>query len=173
MARVDIALGNDITAPLAIQDFHKLAAPEVYDRSRVVLVCDHFAPNKDIPSAIQCQQLRQFAREQDLIHFYEGGEMGIEHALLPEQGLVLPGDLVIGADSHTCTYGALGAFATGVGSTDLAAVMVLGECWFKVPDSIRLVYKGKLPPWITGKDLILHTIGDIGVDGARYHRRRD
>jgi 3-isopropylmalate/(R)-2-methylmalate dehydratase large subunit len=168
MARVDIALGNDITAPLAIQDFHKVGAKQVYDRSRVVLVCDHFAPNKDIPSAIQCQQLRNFAREQDLTHFYDGGEMGVEHALLPEKGIVGPGDVIIGADSHTCTYGALGAFATGVGSTDLAAVMVQGECWFRVPESIRLVYRGTLPPWITGKDLILHTIGDIGVDGARY-----
>jgi 3-isopropylmalate/(R)-2-methylmalate dehydratase large subunit len=168
MARVDIALGNDITAPLAIQDFHKVGAERVFDRSRVVLVCDHFAPNKDIPSAIQCQQLRNFAREQNLTHFYDGGEMGVEHALLPEKGIVGPGDVIIGADSHTCTYGALGAFATGVGSTDLAAVMVQGECWFRVPESIRLVYRGKLPPWITGKDLILHTIGDIGVDGARY-----
>jgi 3-isopropylmalate/(R)-2-methylmalate dehydratase large subunit len=168
MARVDIALGNDITAPLAIQDFHKVGAKEVFDRSRVVLVCDHFAPNKDIPSAIQCQQLRNFAREQDLTHFYDGGEMGVEHALLPEQGIVGPGDVIIGADSHTCTYGALGAFATGVGSTDLAAVMVAGECWFKVPESIRLAYTGILPEWLTGKDLILHTIGDIGVDGARY-----
>jgi len=168
MARVDIALGNDITAPLAIQDFHKVGAKQVFDQSRVVLVCDHFAPNKDIPSAIQCQQLRNFAREQELTHFYDGGEMGVEHALLPEKGIVGPGDVIIGADSHTCTYGALGAFATGVGSTDLAAVMVKGECWFRVPDSIRLVYTGKLPQWITGKDLILHTIGDIGVDGARY-----
>jgi 3-isopropylmalate/(R)-2-methylmalate dehydratase large subunit len=168
MARVDIALGNDITAPLAIQDFHKVGAKRVFDRDRVVLVCDHFAPNKDIPSAIQCQQLRNFAKEQDLTHFYDGGEMGVEHALLPEKGIVGPGDVIIGADSHTCTYGALGAFATGVGSTDLAAVMVQGECWFRVPDSIRLVYNGKLPLWITGKDLILHTIGDIGVDGARY-----
>jgi 3-isopropylmalate/(R)-2-methylmalate dehydratase large subunit len=168
MARVDIALGNDITAPLAIQDFHKVGAEKVFDRSRVVLVCDHFAPNKDIPSAIQCQQLRNFAREQDLTHFYDGGDMGVEHALLPEKGIVGPGDVIIGADSHTCTYGALGAFATGVGSTDLAAVMVTGESWFRVPESIRLVYKGKRPEWITGKDLILHTIGDIGVDGARY-----
>jgi 3-isopropylmalate/(R)-2-methylmalate dehydratase large subunit len=167
MARVDIALGNDITAPLAVKDFHKVGAKKVFDRSRVVLVCDHFAPNKDIPSAIQCQQLRQFAREQDLTHFYDGGEMGVEHALLPEQGIVGPGDVIIGADSHTCTYGALGAFATGVGSTDLAAVMVMGESWFKVPESIRLVYHGQLPRWVTGKDLILHTIGDIGVDGAR------
>ena len=167
MARVDIALGNDITAPLAVKDFHKVGAKHVFDRSRVVLVCDHFAPNKDIPSAIHCQQLRHFAREQDLTHFYDGGDMGVEHALLPEKGIVGPGDVVIGADSHTCTYGALGAFATGVGSTDLAAVMVLGECWFKVPESIRLVYHGHLPLWITGKDLILRTIGDIGVDGAR------
>jgi 3-isopropylmalate/(R)-2-methylmalate dehydratase large subunit len=168
MARVDIALGNDITAPLAIKDFHKAKAKKVFDQARVVLVCDHFAPNKDIPSAIHCQQLRKFAKEQDLTHFYDGGEMGVEHALLPEKGIVGPGDVIIGADSHTCTYGALGAFATGVGSTDLAAVMVTGECWFRVPDSIRLVYKGKLPHWITGKDLILHTIGDIGVDGGRY-----
>ena len=168
MARVDIAQGNDITAPLAIKDFHQVGAKKVFDRSRVVLVCDHFAPNKDIASAIHCQQLRNFAKEQDLTHFYDGGEMGVEHALLPEKGIVGPGDVVIGADSHTCTYGALGAFATGVGSTDLAAVMVMGECWFKVPDSIRLVYHGQLPMWITGKDLILHTIGDIWVDGARY-----
>ena len=168
MARVDIALGNDITAPLAIKDFHKVGAKHVYDRSRVVLVCDHFAPNKDIASAIHCQQLRNFAKEQDLTHFFDGGNMGIEHALLPEQGIVGPGDVIIGADSHTCTYGAMGAFATGVGSTDLAAVMATGECWFKVPESIRLVYHGALPLWVTGKDLILHTIGDIGVDGARY-----
>ena len=168
MSRVDIALGNDITAPLAIKDFHKVGAKHVFDRSRVVLVCDHFAPNKDIASAIHCQQLRNFAREQDLTHFYDGGDMGVEHALLPEQGIVGPGDVIIGADSHTCTYGALGAFATGVGSTDLAAVMATGECWFKVPESIRLVYTGALPAWLTGKDLILHTIGDIGVDGARY-----
>jgi len=167
-ARVDIALGNDITAPLAIKDFHQAGAKQVFDRSRVVLVCDHFAPNKDIPSAIHCQHLRHFAREQDLTHFYDGGDMGVEHALLPEQGIVGPGDLIIGADSHTCTYGALGAFATGVGSTDLAAVMVTGECWFRTPESIRLVYRGRLPQWLTGKDLILHTIGDLGVDGARY-----
>ena len=134
MARVDIALGNDITAPLAIKDFHEVGAKKVFDRYRVVLVCDHFAPNKDIPSAIHCQQLRNFAREQDLTHFYDGGDMGVEHALLPEQGIVGPGDVIIGADSHTCTYGALGAFATGVGSTDLAAVMATGECWFKVPE---------------------------------------
>jgi 3-isopropylmalate/(R)-2-methylmalate dehydratase large subunit len=168
MARVDIALGNDITAPLAIKDFHKVGAKKVFDRQRVVLVCDHFAPNKDIASAIHCQQLRNFALEQNLTHFYDGGDMGVEHALLPEQGIVGPGDVIIGADSHTCTYGALGAFATGVGSTDLAAVMATGECWFKVPESIRLIYTGILPEWLTGKDLILHTIGDLGVDGARY-----
>jgi 3-isopropylmalate/(R)-2-methylmalate dehydratase large subunit len=167
-AKVDIALGNDITAPLAIQAFKEAGAKRVFDRERVVLVADHFAPNKDIPSAIQCQILRRFAREQDLVHFYEGGDMGVEHALLPEKGIVVPGDLIIGADSHTCTYGALGAFATGVGSTDLAAAMVTGECWLKVPESMLFEYTGKLGPWVTGKDLILYTIGDIGVDGANY-----
>jgi 3-isopropylmalate/(R)-2-methylmalate dehydratase large subunit len=168
LARVDIALGNDITAPLAIKAFRDAGAKEVFDRERVVLVLDHFAPNKDIPSAIQCQTVRQFAREQNLTHFYEGGEMGVEHALLPEKGLVGPGDVIIGADSHTCTYGALGAFSTGVGSTDLAAAMVTGECWLKVPESMRFIYQGDLQPWVTGKDLILYTIGDIGVDGANY-----
>ena len=131
-------------------------------------MCDHFAPNKDIASAIQVQTVRQFAQEQNLVHFYEGGDMGVEHALLPEKGIVVPGDLIIGADSHTCTYGALGAFASGVGSTDLAAAMVNGEVWLKVPESIKFVYQGKLGPWVTGKDLILYTIGDIGVDGANY-----
>ena len=168
LAKVDIALGNDITAPIAIKEFRESGAKKVFDRERVVLVADHFAPNKDIPSAIQCQILRDFANEQGLVHFYEGGDMGVEHALLPEKGIVAPGDLIIGADSHTCTYGALGAFATGVGSTDLAAAMVTGECWFKVPESARFTYTGTCPPWVTGKDLILHTIGDIGVDGARY-----
>jgi 3-isopropylmalate/(R)-2-methylmalate dehydratase large subunit len=167
-ARVDIALGNDITAPLAIKAFHEAGAKQVFDRERVVLVLDHFAPNKDIHSAIQCQTVRHFAREQDLVHFYDGGDMGVEHALLPEKGIVGPGDLIVGADSHTCTYGALGAFASGVGSTDLAAVMVTGKCWLKVPESLRFVYTGKLRPWVTGKDLILLTIGDIGVDGANY-----
>jgi 3-isopropylmalate/(R)-2-methylmalate dehydratase large subunit len=167
-ARVDIALGNDITAPFAIRAFREAGAQQVFDRDRVVLVCDHFAPNKDIPSAIQCQTVRQFSREQQLRYFYEGGEMGVEHALLPEKGLVGPGDLIVGADSHTCTYGALGAFATGVGSTDLAAAMITGECWLKVPDSVKFVYTGALGPWVTGKDLILYTIGDIGVDGANY-----
>src|SRR5512143_2081460 len=168
LAKVYIALGNDITAPFAIKAFRDVGAKQVFDRERVVLVCDHFAPNKDIQSAIQVQILRQFAQEQNLRHFYDGGEMGVEHALLPEKGIVVPGDLIIGADSHTCTYGALGAFATGVGSTDLAAAMVTGECWFKVPESARFVYTGTCPPWVTGKDLILQTIGDIGVDGARY-----
>jgi 3-isopropylmalate/(R)-2-methylmalate dehydratase large subunit len=168
LARVDIALGNDITAPLAIKAFREVGAQKVFDRERVVLVCDHFSPNKDIPSAIQCQMVRQFAREQNLVHFYEGGEMGVEHALLPEKGIVGPGDLIVGADSHTCTYGALGAFASGVGSTDLAAAMATGECWLKVPESIKFIYSGQLGPWVTGKDLILMTIGDIGVDGANY-----
>ena len=168
MARVDIALGNDITAPLAIQAFHQAGAQRVFDKERVVLVLDHFAPTKDIPSAIQCQVVRQFAREQGIVHFYEGGEMGVEHALLPEKGIVGPGDLIVGADSHTCTYGALGAFASGVGSTDLAAAMVTGEIWLKVPESMRLEYRGQLQPWVTGKDLILYTIGDLGVDGANY-----
>jgi 3-isopropylmalate/(R)-2-methylmalate dehydratase large subunit len=168
LAKVDIALGNDITAPLAITAFHAVGAKKVFDPERVVLVCDHFSPNKDIPSAIQCQTVRKFAREQQLTHFYEGGEMGVEHALLPEQGIVVPGDVVIGADSHTCTYGALGAFASGVGSTDLAAAMATGECWLKVPETMRFEYQGQLRTWVTGKDLILMTIGDIGVDGANY-----
>jgi 3-isopropylmalate/(R)-2-methylmalate dehydratase large subunit len=168
LAKVDIALGNDITAPLAIKAFRDVGAKKVFDKERVVLVADHFAPNKDIASAIQVQTLRQFAQEQDLLHFYDGGDMGVEHALLPEKGIVGPGDLIIGADSHTCTYGALGAFASGVGSTDLAAAMVSGEVWLKVPESIKFVYNGELGPWVTGKDLILFTIGDIGVDGANY-----
>jgi len=167
-AKVDIALGNDITAPIAIKEFRKAGATKVFDRDKVVLVPDHFAPNKDIQSAEQCKMLREFAREQDLTHYYETGEMGVEHALLPEQGVVLPGDLVIGADSHTCTYGGLGAFATGVGSTDLAAAMITGEAWFKVPESMKFIFKGKLNKWVEGKDLILYTIGDIGVDGALY-----
>jgi 3-isopropylmalate/(R)-2-methylmalate dehydratase large subunit len=168
MARVDIALANDITAPFAIKAFREVGAEKVFDRERVVLVLDHFAPNKDIASAIQCQIVRQFAREQNLTHFYDGGEMGVEHALLPEKGIVGPGDLIVGADSHTCTYGALGAFASGVGSTDLAGAMITGECWLKVPESMRFIYTGDLGLWVTGKDLILHTIGDIGVDGANY-----
>jgi 3-isopropylmalate/(R)-2-methylmalate dehydratase large subunit len=167
-AKVDIALGNDITAPIAIREFRRAGAAKVFDPERVVLVADHFAPNKDILSAIQCQTLRQFAKEQHLVHFYEGGDMGVEHALLPEKGIVGPGDLVIGADSHTCTYGGLGAFATGVGSTDLAATMVTGECWFKVPETVLYIFNGRLSEWVGGKDLILFLIGQIGVDGALY-----
>jgi len=167
-ARIDVALGNDITAPIAIEEFRKYGGKEVFDRQKVVLVPDHFTPNKDIQSARQCQILREFAREQNLVYYFEQGEVGIEHALLPEKGIVLPGDLVIGADSHTCTYGALGAFATGVGSTDLAYAMMTGEAWFRVPETVKFIYKGTLPPWVEGKDLILFTIGDIGVEGARY-----
>ncbi len=167
-AKVDIAMGNDITAPIAIEQFRRAGAKGVFDRKRVVLVPDHFVPNKDIKSAEQCKIMREFAQEQRLTYYYEVGQMGIEHALLPEQGIVLPGDLIIGADSHTCTYGALGAFSTGVGSTDLAAAMITGELWFKVPETIKLIYRGKLNPWVGGKDLILYTIGQIGVDGALY-----
>lgn len=166
--RVDLALGNDITAPVAIREFEKIGVDRVYDRDRVVLVPDHFVPNKDIKSAEQAKLMREFARKHGLTNYFEVGQMGIEHCLLPEQGLVGPGDLVIGADSHTCTYGGLGAFSTGVGSTDLAAAMALGETWLKVPESIRFIYYGEMPEWVTGKDLILYTIGKIGVDGALY-----
>ncbi len=168
MASVDVALANDITAPIAIDRFRKSGAGRVFDKSRVLLVPDHFVPNKDIQSAMQVKLLREFAREQELTHFFDGGESGVEHALLPEKGLVLPGDIVVGADSHTCTYGGLGAFATGMGSTDIAGAMVTGQVWLKVPESIRFVYRGDLNPWVEGKDLILYTIGDIGVDGALY-----
>ncbi len=167
-ARVDVALGNDITAPIAIRKFRESGATRVFDRDRVILVPDHFVPNKDIASAMQAKTVREFAHEQELTHFYDGGEMGVEHALLPEKGLVLPGDLVIGADSHTCTYGGIGAFSTGVGSTDLAAAMVTGEVWLKTPESIKFVFEGTMPEWVEGKDLILYAIGDIGVDGALY-----
>ena len=166
--KVDIVLANDITAPIAIKQFRTSGTKKVFDSGKIVLVADHFAPNKDILSAEQCRLLREFAREQKITHFYEGGEMGIEHALLPEKGIVKPGDVVIGADSHTCTYGALGAFATGVGSTDVAAAMITGETWFRIPESIKFILKGKLNPWVSGKDLILYIIGDIGVDGALY-----
>ena len=165
---VDFSLANDITAPIAIERFRQAGARKIYDADRVALVPDHFVPNKDIESANQCKILRDFAVEYKLPHFYEVGRMGIEHALLPEQGLVLPGDVVVGADSHTCTYGGLGAFATGVGSTDLAAVMITGRIWFRVPASIKFIFQGDLSPWVSGKDLILYTIGQIGVDGARY-----
>ena len=166
--KVDIALGNDITAPIAINEFKRVGAQNVFHKEKVVLISDHFTPNKDIKSANQAKLIRDFAREQNLIHYYDVGEMGIEHVLLPERGIVLPGDVVIGADSHTCTYGALGAFSTGVGSTDLAAAMISGEVWLKVPETIKLIYKGKLKKWVGGKDLILYTIGDMGVDGALY-----
>ena len=167
-AKVDLTLANDITAPIAIRVFKEAGGRKVFNRRKVVLVPDHFVPNKDIAAAEQVRLIREFAREQQLKYFFELGEMGIEHALLPEKGLVLPGDLVIGADSHTCTYGALGAFATGVGSTDLGAAMITGETWFKVPASLKFIYHGRPRRWVSGKDLILHTIGDIGVDGALY-----
>ncbi|MCS7150756.1 MAG: 3-isopropylmalate dehydratase large subunit [Caldimicrobium sp.] len=165
---VDLTLANDITAPLAIKIFEETCMNRVFDPEKIALVMDHFTPNKDIKSAEQVRICREFAKRYGIKHYYEGGVCGIEHALLPELGLVAPGDIVIGADSHTCTYGALGAFATGVGSTDLAAAWITGKTWFKVPETIRFVYYGKLRPWVTGKDLILYTIGDIGVDGALY-----
>jgi 3-isopropylmalate/(R)-2-methylmalate dehydratase large subunit len=165
--RVDLILANDITAPIAIREFRKMGVGRVFDPKKVVMVPDHFTPNKDIASAEQAKLMRDFAREQGIIYF-EVGRVGIEHVLLPEQGLVLPGDVVIGADSHTCTYGALGAFATGMGSTDIAAAMATGDIWMKVPPTIKLIYSGSLGDWVMGKDLILYTIGDIGVDGALY-----
>jgi len=165
--RVDLVMANDITAPIAIREFERLGAKAVFDPQRVVMVPDHFVPNKDIPSAEQAKLMKEFALEHDLVYF-EVGRMGIEHVLLPEQGLVLPGDVVVGADSHTCTYGALGAFATGMGSTDIASAMATGEIWMKVPPTIKFVYHGKPGKWVSGKDLILYTIGNIGVDGALY-----
>lgn len=167
-AKVDCCLGNDITAPLAINEFERIGAKRVFDRERVYLIPDHSTPNKDIKSAQLALQLRKFAKAQGLKHYFEVGQVGIEHALIPEQGLIMPGELIIGADSHTCTYGAVGAFATGVGSTDLAAAMITGEIWFRVPESLKFIFKGELKPWVSGKDLILYTIGKIGVDGARY-----
>jgi len=164
---VDLVLSNDITAPIAIKEFNRIGVKKVFDPNKVVMVPDHFIPNKDIASAEQAKMMRDFALSQGIIYF-EVGEMGIEHVILPEKGLVLPGDVVIGADSHTCTYGAVNAFATGMGSTDIAAAMATGEIWMKVPPTIRFVYHGQLQKWIGGKDLILHTIGDIGVDGALY-----
>lgn len=167
-AKVDIVLANDITAPIAIKEFEKLGVKDVFDREKIALVPDHFTPQKDIKAAEQCKMLKEFAYKYKIKYYFEIGRVGIEHALLPEEGIVLPGDLVIGADSHTCTYGALGAFATGVGSTDAAVAMATGECWFKVPETIKFIYYGKLQKWVTAKDLILYTIGDIGVDGASY-----
>ena len=166
--QADMVLANDITAPIAIQEFARLGVDRVFDVERIALVPDHFAPNKDIKSAEQCKALREFARQYGIVNYFEVGRMGIEHALLPEQGLVLPGDVVVGADSHTCTYGALGAFATGMGSTDIAVAMATGRAWMRVPETMRLLYQGGLQPWVGGKDLILYTIGLIGVDGARY-----
>lgn len=165
---VDLTLANDITGPLAIKVFESTCINKVFDPEKIVLVMDHFTPNKDIKSAEQVRICREFAKKYGIKHYYEGGVCGIEHALLPELGLIVPGDVVIGADSHTCTYGAFSAFATGVGSTDLAAAWITGKTWFKVPETIKFVYYGKLKPWVTGKDLILYTIGDIGVDGALY-----
>ena len=165
--KVDLVLSNDITAPIAIREFERIGVKKVFDPRKVVMVPDHFVPNKDIPSAEQAKIMRQFALKQGLVYF-EVGQMGIEHVLLPEQGLVLPGDVVIGADSHTCTYGALAAFATGMGSTDIASAMACGEIWMKVPPTIKFVYHGKPGKWVGGKDLILYTIGDVGVDGALY-----
>ena len=167
-AKLDIVLGNDITTPVAINEFEKAGFNSVFDKTRVNIVLDHFVPNKDIKSATQSKQCREFANKYDILNFYDVGQMGIEHALLPEKGIVTAGDCVIGADSHTCTYGALGAFSTGVGSTDMAAGMATGMAWFKVPSAIKFVLKGKFGPRVSGKDLILHIIGMIGVDGALY-----
>ncbi len=168
MGKLDLVLGNDITAPVAIREFKRMGAQTVFDRKKVALVPDHFTPNKDIKSAEQCRVLREFAYDMDLENYFEVGQMGVEHALIPEKGLVVPGDVVIGADSHTCTYGALGAFSTGVGSTDMAAGMATGQAWFKVPEAIKFILKGRLGKWVSGKDVILHIIGMIGVDGALY-----
>nr|MBU1328112.1 3-isopropylmalate dehydratase large subunit [Candidatus Omnitrophota bacterium] len=167
-AKIDLALGNDITAPIAIQEFEAVGAKKVFDRRKIVLVPDHFTPAKDKKSAEQAKILKNFSKKHKIVNYFEVGRMGVEHALLPEMGLVGPGDLIIGADSHTCTYGALGAFSTGIGSTDLAAGFITGCVWLKVPETIKFVYSGKLKAWVGGKDLILHTIGDIGVDGALY-----
>ncbi|WP_019850368.1 3-isopropylmalate dehydratase large subunit [Desulfitobacterium sp. PCE1] len=168
-AQLDLALANDITGPVSIREFEKFGVETVWDKTKVALVPDHFTPNKDIASAELSKTLREFAKKQGIVHYWEQGRVGVEHCLLPEQGVTLPGDVIIGADSHTCTYGALGAFATGVGSTDLAAGMATGEAWFRVPESIKFIFKGThFQPWVSGKDLILYAIGKIGVDGARY-----
>ena len=167
-AQVDLVLGNDITSPVAINEFEKNGMDRVFDREKIAMVLDHFVPNKDIQAAQQCKQVRTFAHQYQIKNFFDVGTMGVEHALLPEQGLVGPGDCIIGADSHTCTYGALGAFSTGVGSTDMAAGMATGKAWFKVPSAIQVVLTGTLPRFVSGKDVILHLIGQIGVDGALY-----
>lgn len=167
-ADLDLVLGNDITSPVAIKEMEKMKVDGVFDKDKIALVPDHFVPNKDIKSAEHCKCVREFAYRNQITNYFEVGEMGIEHALLPEKGLVVAGDVVIGADSHTCTYGALGAFSTGVGSTDMAAGMATGKAWFKVPSAIRVTLTGSLPKWVSGKDVILHLIGKIGVDGALY-----
>ena len=168
LVNLDLVLGNDITSPVAIKAFNQMGKESVFDKEKVTMVMDHFAPNKDIKAAQQCMMCRAFCGEQDITHFYDVGQMGIEHALLPEKGLVVSGDAVIGADSHTCTYGALGAFSTGVGSTDMACGMAIGKAWFKVPSALNFELKGKLNKYVSGKDVILHIIGMIGVDGALY-----
>ena len=168
MCKLDLVLGNDITAPVAINEFHRMGAVKVFDPAKIALIPDHFVPNKVIKAATLAKQMREFARAQHIVHYYEVGRVGIEHALLPEQGIVAPGEVIIGADSHTCTYGAVGAFSTGVGSTDMAVGMATGECWFKVPEAVKVVLTGKMKPWVSGKDVILHLIGEIGVDGALY-----
>ncbi len=168
MCKLDLVLGNDITTPVAINEFHRMGAVKVFDPAKIALIPDHFVPNKDIKAATLAKQMREFARAQHIVHYYEVGRVGIEHALLPEQGIVAPGEVIIGADSHTCTYGAVGAFSTGVGSTDMAVGMATGECWFKVPEAVKVVLTGKMKPWVSGKDVILHLIGEIGVDGALY-----
>ena len=167
-ADIDLALANDITGPVAIRELKKAGLDKVLDRTKVALVMDHFTPNKDIKSAEQCMECRNFAKQHDIVNFFDVGNMGIEHALLPEKGLVVSGDVVIGADSHTCTYGALGAFSTGMGSTDIAAGIATGKAWFRVPPAIKFYLTGELQPWVSGKDVILYIIGMIGVDGALY-----
>jgi 3-isopropylmalate/(R)-2-methylmalate dehydratase large subunit len=168
MADLDLVLGNDITSPVAVKEFAKIGIENVFNKSKVAIVPDHFTPNKDIKAAEQCKMIREFSLKQQLDNYFEVGEMGIEHCLIPEKGLAVPGDAIIGADSHTCTYGALGAFSTGIGSTDMAAGMATGKCWFKVPSALKFVLKNKPAKWIGGKDIILHIIGMIGVDGALY-----
>ncbi|MDY3829125.1 MAG: 3-isopropylmalate dehydratase large subunit [Clostridium sp.] len=167
-AKLDLVLGNDITTPVAVNEFSKFGTDEVFSKTQIAIVPDHFTPNKDIKAAEQVKQIRQFAKDKGIVNFFEVGQMGIEHCIIPEKGLAVAGDVVIGADSHTCTYGALGAFSTGIGSTDMAAGMATGQCWFKVPSALKFVLKGKPAKWISGKDIILHIIGMIGVDGALY-----
>ncbi len=168
LAGLDLVLGNDITSPVAIREFGKLGKDSVFDKNKVTMIMDHFAPNKDIKAAEQCKMCREFCGDMEITHFYDVGEMGIEHALIPEKGLVTAGNLVIGADSHTCTYGALGAFSTGVGSTDMACGMAIGKAWFKVPSAMKMILRGSLRKYVSGKDVILHIIGRTGVDGALY-----